>query len=189
MFVTNSDWFDFRNEQSSLEAFANAVLPYNGISVFVVYSIGSMNGISSGAWTIHCGDVTNANSYGVVVTPTSGALAFAHELGHACGLEDIYRCPDATNLTSDVDTALVRSVLPADIPADWPGFSWFMESGGNLSWTISKLLMHGVSSNASQVIIPCGTVVGRGSDNAIHPVSVGLNGLSRTPRTKGGTSP
>lgn len=74
---------------------------------------------------------------GIVVGPNANARTLAHEIGHACGLEDVY--------TESDDGTLVVSGSPTKerMPNDW---GWYPESVTQAD-IVRRLLMYGVRSD------------------------------------------
>lgn len=86
-----------------------------------------------------------------MITTRASAYAVAHEIGHACGLKDIYvgKCPFPI-----AENALVEK--------DWVPNDWAGGYGGlkHRELIIKRLLMYGVASATPGYDIPAGTVWG-----------------------------
>ena len=89
----------------------------------------------------------NATVLGIVAATNATALCLAHEIGHSCGLYDIYESHDGTLLTVTGDISKSR------LPNDWGcnGGARYYPSGLNQVGLISRLLMHGFGSSSSPV--------------------------------------
>lgn len=105
---------------------------------------------------------------GVIVRDTAGASTLAHELGHACGLHDIYV----------EDGELTEGVKESWMPQDWNNGTGcrFYDPLLMQRDVIHRVLMYG-RSIATKADIPSGGVYGKTKERAFGLVSVGLNGL------------
>ena len=76
-------------------------------------------------------------SHGIVIGPDANAQTIAHEIGHACGLPDIYN--------EDRKTSLKVEGIPSKerMPDDW---GWYPPSVKQAD-LVRRLLMYGVYSN------------------------------------------
>ena len=129
--------------------------------------------------------------YGIVISKDADSRAFAHEIGHACGLDDIYERDDLNGL------GLTIFNLPLEenhLPKDWGGGYY------PLGMTIDKLiienlLMYGDISPANAIDIPSGRVYGVWLEQdtstgvliktwKLENVKVGLEDMARSPTSK-----
>jgi len=123
---------------------------------------------------------TNAMG-GTTLTTNATARTLAHELGHVCGLLDIY-----TNRVSNGVTNELPSTLPANknwIPRDWCEEAP-LGGYGEVPQTeiIHRLLMYGVGVTRA-VDIPAGKITGLNTAGATNSISVGLwNMKTRNPK-------
>lgn len=89
---------------------------------------------------------------GIVVSENAGDIALAHEIGHACGLDDIY--------DTHRDTPLMVSGNPAHerMPLDW---GWYQDDATQ-SGVLRRLLMYGyeIQGQAKEADISRGDVLG-----------------------------
>jgi hypothetical protein len=107
---------------------------------------------------------------------TGSARTLAHEIGHQCGLSDIY--------TSVLGMPPLTMPLSPDhlTPADWnngPGPQEYYPRGLPLSTVIERCLMFGYTSGGYD--LPMGRVKGYNVSGIFRPVSVGVRGMNRTP--------
>lgn len=92
------------------------------------------------------------NPYGIIAESSSSAIDIAHELGHACGLEDVYDEVFGSNFVISVSGVVGRNRMPDD----WGRYSWRLEQ----SALVRRLLMYGFANARSGVDIPYGDVDG-----------------------------
>jgi hypothetical protein len=129
----------------------------------------------------------NYGSRGILLTDSPGQRIFAHELGHPCGLRDIYNRHKLTTLT--VTGPVVRSRLPLD----WnngPGPQEYYTRGLEQAAVNKRLLMYGYTDGG--VDIPAGRVYGLSVRTYLYSgtvsnvidrlnIPVGLSDINRTP--------
>lgn len=80
--------------------------------------------------------VATWSPFGIIVGPHATGVTLAHELGHACGLEDIY---DWFEVSSNVVMTVEGDISPARMPYDC-GRYHTVSSQGEL---VTRLLMYG----------------------------------------------
>ena len=108
-----------------------------------------------------CGD------YGIIFTPQCSANTIAHELGHACGLDDIYIQKTFTNAANEEVTVAVDGPASSErMPLDWGRY----ENGVQQSDLIEKLLMYGDVSG-TECDLTAGDVYGVGMSVATNEVT------------------
>lgn len=116
--------------------------------------------------------------YGIIIDSQTSARGVAHEIGHACGFDDIYVTADGTNLYVDcvVSTDTVS-------PGDWGRYS------RNISQRdlIYRLLMYGYDGKDG-VDIPFGNVFGITYDKYLDAATHTTNTIWRLGWVKVGTS-
>ena len=96
--------------------------------------------------------------YGIIFTPQCSANTIAHELGHACGLDDIYIQKTFTNAANEEITVAVVGLASSEwMPLDWGRY----EKGVLQSALIEKLLMYGAASG-TECDLTAGDVYGVG---------------------------
>ena len=108
-----------------------------------------------------CGD------YGIIFTPQCSANTIAHELGHACGLGDIYiqkTFTDAVNV--EVTVAVEGAATSGWMPLDWGRYEKDVQQSG----LIEKLLMYGGVSG-TECDLTAGDVYGVGMSVVTNEVT------------------
>lgn len=102
------------------------LMPRGGLNVYFVPEISN-------------GELGFENGFGIVVKQMSGAGVLAHEIGHACGLADIYDRHEGTSL-------VVQGVSRKErMPHDWGRYC----NGNNHAVIIRQLLMYGYHTDDS----------------------------------------
>lgn len=94
---------------------------------------------------------------GTLIASNATGRILAHEVGHACGLEDVYVSrPNETSLYLD------GLATEARMPGDWGG--GFYPKGASQAEVIMRLLMYGVQDESSfeQGDVTSGKVYGLG---------------------------
>ena len=125
----------------------------------------------------------------LVATAVQSPAVIAHELGHACGLADIY--VDGTlgtrTFNFPADAAPREEWLPEDWGSSSSEFSYYNHMVTQFQ-LVKRLLMHGFidAINPENVDIPSGPVQGMNRDNVQENVRVGIRGpgdftIDRTP--------
>lgn len=122
---------------------------------------------------------------GIVLGPNASAITLAHEIGHICGLKDIFDCHDAT------DKHVTGAPSKVRMPKDW---GWYPEEFMHIH-VIRKLLMYGYSSD-NKTDMSLGNIYGLYYDDVrdartgqwkkdwkIDLVPVGFSGANRNPRS------
>lgn len=135
--------------------------------------------------------LADASSYkGIAVAADGSINTLAHEIGHACGLADIYIQKNGVSLA---ETNLAKS---AWAPQDWnngPG-NMYYEPGTKQTLLIKRMLMYGVDGTDygySTFDIPLGKIYGvyrsSGTNCTTGLVKVGLDNsgypMNRTPKS------
>ena len=96
--------------------------------------------------------------YGIIFTPQCSANTIAHELGHACGLDDIYIQKTFMKAANEEETVAVDGLASSEwMPLDWGRY----EKGVLHSALIEKLLMYGAASG-TECDLTAGDVYGVG---------------------------
>ena len=98
------------------------------------------------------------NHYGIIVEASASAVTIAHELGHACGLEDVYSQYDGSNFVIAVSGPIGK----ARMPDDWGRYSSDTDQGD----FVRRLLMYGIEDERGGVDMPYGDVDGVWCDAA-----------------------
>ena len=137
----NSD--DFPNIVSNICSIASGT---GGLEIYFVYSLGDSWGGNYGP---------PGQSFGIVLEAGAGALVLAHEIGHSCGLQDIYY------ETEDIP-ALTGDLFHDGMAGDWGSESvdeHYYSPVMTQREIIQGLLMHGVRETAN-VDLSCGDIHG-----------------------------
>jgi hypothetical protein len=165
-FVDRTDWLDIAAVANYAEmgTLASQHSRTGGLEMYFVKSIEGANGLNFSP------DDARA---GCLVAKHGNFRTAAHELGHGCGLADIYIDKDALVC----DESIVR---PAWLPADWNSGRGAQYYAGTLPLRdlIQRLLMYGVG-NDSKADIARGQVLGIDRNAAWANIRVGLQDLSR----------
>ena len=113
------------------------------------------------------------NPYGIIVKNICNAKTMAHEIGHACGWNDIY-----TKRRKFEPSELSQSLRCEWIPNDWNNGSGcrFYDPMLSQKDVIQRILMHGEGGN-TKVDIPSGSVHALSAGGVVMKVNVGLNGI------------
>ena len=85
-------------------------------------------------------------------------MTIAHEIGHACGLEDVYSQYDGSNFVIAVSGPIGK----ARMPDDWGRYSSDTDQGD----FVRRLLMYGIEDERGGVDMPYGDVDGVWCDAA-----------------------
>ncbi len=133
-------------------------------------------------------------SFGTIIPIYMDGISFAHELGHACGLPDIYWTSAPMISPGQTVISVSGVLLESDASMDWTGESNYYQPGFSKVDAIKSLLMFGApdaSENHLHRDIPLGPIYGVSTTNYIDfstsPVGIGLDSLIRQPITYGGT--
>ena len=115
-------------------------------------------------------------SDGMTLKATASAAVLAHEIGHACGLDDIYvrRASAAGEIVSVEGSCLRRDWMPNDWSSGMYPSTWHQGS------VINRLLMRGEFA-VSNRDIPSGRIWGVGHDRRTRLIKVGVNDINRHP--------
>ena len=172
-YVSNTVWqtvvYGSGTPSPQMLEFEAVTNPSNGLKLFFVDKIVHVNGVDNAA------GLRRPNA--IAIAPNANITTLAHEIGHACGLNDIYdyRRDGNNNLI------LLQGPVAADRmnPLDWAG--GFYAEGLQQAELVKRLLMHGYTSN-TKGSIPHGDVFGLNAQNAPAMIKVGLNSMNRQPQ-------
>lgn len=129
-------------------------------------------------------------SFGIIIPNYLSVNSLAHELGHACGLEDIY--PNFDGHTQTVFPYMNEMINRFDLPNDWTGIVNYYPSGITKHEIASRILMLGYEATSEEhVDIPLGRINGIGKDEqndcfTTNSIGVGLSDFNRAPISYGG---
>ena len=142
--------------------------PSNGLKLFFVKEIVHVDG----------GTATGLRRpNAIAISPRANDATLAHEVGHACGLLDIY---DRRSLGNNNFIHLPGPVAPDRMnPLDWAG--GFYAEGLQQAEFVQRLLMYGYTSD-TKGCIPHGDVFGLNAQNTLATIKVGLDGMNRQPQ-------
>lgn len=134
------------NYLDTVSNICNIATGTGGLELYFVYSLGE-------SWGGNYGPL--GQSFGIVLEADAGALVLAHEIGHSCGLQDIYY------QTEEIPA------LTGDLEHDGMAGDWGSESVAEHYYSpvttqreiIQGLLMHGVRETAD-VDLSCGDIHG-----------------------------
>ena len=161
---TTDDWAEYHDLQS---------IDYHtgGIEVYCINSFegGQQNGLSCNA---------SNRAAGITISQVSTARTLAHELGHACGLLDVYvNQKDGDRIVSIPDEPVTQEWLPGDWCAEAPNGGYGQLTQHPL---LRRVLMYGVE-NENAVDIPNGSVYGYDRNVQTGLVAVGITNMTREP--------
>ncbi len=117
---------------------------------------------------------------GLTIASNASARTLAHELGHACGLADIYKSWPATNPSIFLPNDPIRQ---AWLPGDWCGeaLNGGYAPGLTQPQLLQRLLMYGIVRQDAEDL-PNREVYGLSRHGSPEMISVGLSGTgTRTP--------
>ena len=139
--------------------------PSNGIKVFFVNTIGN-----------NTTGLRSSNS--IAISTSANQSTLAHEVGHACGLVDIY---ENLRNSQNVITASVTGHVESNRmnPLDWA--AGYYPENLQQAELILRLLMYG-KKNETKGYIPHGNVFGLNTSGADVSRKVGLDGMNRQPQ-------
>jgi hypothetical protein len=165
-FVDKTDWLDIAaaSDYAEMGLLGATHSHTGGLEMYFVKSIEDANGLN---WS------PAAAGAGCLVAKHGNFRTAAHELGHACGLDDIYIQKGAVRCDDSI-------VQPAWLPGDWNNGTGAQYYAGTLQLRdlIQRLLMYGVGNNF-KADIAHGTVMGLDVNAAWAQVPVGFQNLTR----------
>ena len=181
-YITNEpSWFYLLYDSTvdNWPDFGSLISYTNGTGGLEVYFVGHIGNGAVG--------LTDTSTYKGIAVSAEGSLnVMAHEIGHACGLSDIYYEYGGLYISP---TNLARS--------SWASQDWnngpsplYYQANTPQSWLISKMLMYGVDAASGTIDIPLGKLYGvtrqaNTTNCTTSQVKVGLhnggNAMNRSP--------
>ncbi len=147
----------------------------SGVRVLFVHQIQSSQP-ESYAFTLPAG---NGSSYGVFIPSGGSAFTTAHELGHVCGLEDLYVAnPPFSNALLPIFSTPLSST---DVPLDGTGNTFYADNLPKGA-AVTPLLMFGVETASESVDIPRGKVFAADQNGTTTLRKSGLSDANRNPQ-------
>ena len=168
-----------RADTPGLADFSTKFPGREGIRVFFAHHVSDENG-NLCMFTLQSDSPDDFGlSFGIFLDPRCSPGVLAHELGHACGLSDIYTSfPDAEEDAPEFR----REVRPDDFPDDGTGAEFYFPAGTTRSEMVSRLLMFGHGAVREwQADLPYGTVPGLDENGASDNVPCGILDVWREP--------
>ena len=162
----------------------------NGVKIYVIDSFYSGTNLLDVAYTAIAQENGSRVSYGAMIPFFFESIYWAHEIGHICGLDDIYH--DVNSLLTYSGPFVppqTNSVAIIDTPYD---YSAYEEPELRRYDVIPRLLMCGYTLTEQERLnhtdIPIGSIRGLANDNngsfIEQIVNVGLQSLNRHPSCK-----
>ncbi len=190
-FVNNGNWYDIPFQPTStyrqrVTEICLSQASCTGVKIFINNSFYAGQGAIGHAVT-PCQD---GISYCIISPYYMSARDLTHEVGHACGLNDIY----GFNIPNSPATFSIMHfpVLHDDLPLDWTGLSDYYPTGTTRHNIVAQLLMMGFPAlQDPRSDIPRGEVYGISLDDmtgnaTTNMVNVGLSAITRDPVSLGG---
>jgi hypothetical protein len=176
-YIADTEWEPFYDLNANSSALVDALLGKlsqpDGLEVYFVHAI--MEGPGGEAMGFH------VNHKGIVMSATGSGRTLAHEVGHACGMPDIY----VTN--SVAGTSVTGAMTPDGLPDDWGKYGDGGESGATFEDVLPRLLMYGYATGGKGDV-PSGSCMGLGYLSAggvrywnVRNWEVGWGGISLMP--------
>lgn len=170
---------ELRNEDDGIWDFCSSLTCTNGIRVLFVDRIIPASGSSNLENAVTLGGI-NGVSYGIAIPSDCETQTFSHEIGHACGLADIYLV--APSSPGNPNPAIWESLDPSDCPSDGTGPTFYAASAFKAE-TIPKLLMFGFGPIEGRGDISRGRIRGVDSLGGEELQRCGLLDLHRIPHS------
>ena len=173
----SNNWRDMTTIEmlADLYSFTNVV---TGLEIYCVRSL--PHGVWGNATFIPPDHLIDDERYGIAidVSPynSNPALVLAHEIGHACGSDDILPYSPVSSSTPTKFLLGTQNWTGGDDAVN------YLSDGMSYSNTITTLLMHGISTSSSWDI-PYGNINGvtNSTDQALQQLPVGLRDMNRMP--------
>lgn len=152
--IASNEWRTIVYGSEAADELRRKIPATGGVKMFAVENV-------VGGAQAFCGD------RGIIFSRQCSANTIAHELGHACGLDDIYIQKTFTNAANvGVTVAVEGPASSGRMPLDWGRY----ENGVLQSTLIEKLLMYGGVSG-TECDLTAGDVYGVGMSAATNEVT------------------
>lgn len=170
-YVTNSSWYNIVDRQTRIQLQSIAI----GTGALEIYCVNTLYGNVVGVNTSSAGTGPGPASAGLTLSSLANGRTLSHELGHACGLPDIY-------VQKTDQSGTVSATLEDDKPTkEWLVHDWGVyNSECKHRDLVQRLLMYGVYSE-TKGDIPTGAVYGVNRSCQKGLVSVGIMSMNRNP--------
>ena len=176
--IKNANWFQIESRSDLLNMFSHT----NNVGGLEVYCInkfvGDYTGTLGAAIPGNPSNVVQGTACGIAVAANARPFTLAHEIGHACRLDDIVNGP--------LQDLVREELVGAD---NWSGGSGtgYYPHGQKHMDLIKILLMYQYQKDDECVDIPLGNVMGYDPDDDTFPYviksrSVGLKSMNRQPK-------
>ncbi|MBQ7251395.1 MAG: hypothetical protein IJS32_02200, partial [Kiritimatiellae bacterium] len=175
VYTNKTDWLEI-SVTNNFEEYGQLQSWSSNTGGIEVYCINRFDGANYNAltWT-----VSDAKA-GVTITTNATSRSLAHELGHACGLPDIYESRASGGQTASLSSNLVQqSWLPQDWCANAPNGGYGQLQQRQL---LHRLLMYGYAESDA-VVIPAGPIHGIDRHAVETNLKVGLSNMTREPQS------
>lgn len=150
-YITNSnpDWFVLRygDDNNPWPDFPSLVAYTNNTGSLEVYFVSTIEKAAG---------LCSTDNRGIAIAENASANTMAHEIGHTCGLKDIYYDQGGVYISQ------TNLAMSSWAPQDWnngPGNMYYQPDTPQ-NWLISKMLMYGVDTASGTVDIPLGSIYG-----------------------------
>ena len=157
--ITNFNWMVVEKAENSwplTQQIVDCTNNTDGLEVYIVSNIKYATGLH------HPG--------GVIISSAAPLVTLAHEIGHACGLEDIYDQHSESGLT------LSATIERENLPNDWGSLSAVRYYNRTLQYPdlLKRLLMYGVS-HETKSDISYGDITGLWKENVYDETNLTWN--------------
>ncbi|MFA5203678.1 MAG: hypothetical protein WC708_04655 [Lentisphaeria bacterium] len=169
-YIDKTDWLDVETTADNWAEYKQLQSSHDGTGGLEIYCIDDLIGANGANYS------PGTTEAGLTIDDDANSRTLAHELGHACGLADIYLSKDGTSLPDD----LVKETW---LPDDWSGGSATGYYSPDLKQKdlVQRLIMYGVG-NSTKADFALGKVHGVDRNGAATLIKVGLSDMNRQPQ-------